>query len=72
MSAWQPDKTYIDQTCLKKHKTTFEIYREYIMFCFADPNGNLKVKFNDNKNMSFDSFKSLWGMQLRENWVLEN
>ena len=30
-----------------------------IKFCFADPNGNLKVKFNDNKNMNFDSLESL-------------
>ena len=29
------------------------------MFCFADPNGNLKVKFNDNKNMNFDCPESL-------------
>ena len=36
---------------MKKHKTTFEIYR--------DPCGNLKVKFNDNKNMNFDSLESL-------------
>ena len=25
----------------------------------ADPNGNLKVKFYDNKNMNFDSLESL-------------
>ena len=30
-----------------------------IKFCFADLNGNLKVKFNDNKNMNFDSLESL-------------
>ena len=30
-----------------------------IKFCFADPNGNLKAKFNDNKNMNFGSLKSL-------------
>ena len=30
-----------------------------IKFCFADPNGNLKVRFNDNKNMNFDSLESL-------------
>ena len=30
-----------------------------IKFWFADPNGNLKVKFNDNKNMNFDSLESL-------------
>ena len=26
--------------------------------CFSDPNGNLKVKFGDNKNTSFDSIQS--------------
>ena len=26
---------------------------------FADPNDNLKVEFNDNKNMNFDSLGSL-------------
>ena len=30
-----------------------------IKFCFADPNDNLKVKFNDNKNINFDSLESL-------------
>ena len=28
-------------------------------FCFADPNDNLKVKFNDSRNMNFDSLESL-------------
>ena len=27
-------------------------------FYFADPNGNLKIKFSDNKNVSYDSFQS--------------
>ena len=30
-----------------------------IRFCFTDPNGNLKVKFYDNKNINFDSLESL-------------
>ena len=30
-----------------------------IKFCFADPNGNLKVKFKDNRNIKFDSLESL-------------
>ena len=29
-----------------------------VKFCFSDPNGNLKVKFGDNKNTSFDSIQS--------------
>ena len=33
-----------------------------IKFYFADPNGNLKVKFNDNKNMNFDSLESQWNV----------
>ena len=28
-------------------------------FCFADPNGKLKVKFNDNKNMNFESLGNI-------------
>ena len=28
-------------------------------FCFADPNGKLKVKFNGNKNMNFQSLGSI-------------
>ena len=30
-----------------------------IKFCFADPSGNLKVKFNNNKKMNFDYIESL-------------
>ena len=30
-----------------------------VKFCFANPNSNLKVKFDDNKNISFDSIQSL-------------
>ena len=29
-----------------------------VKFCFSDPNGNLKVNFDDNKNTSFDSIQS--------------
>ena len=28
-------------------------------FCFADLNGKLKVKFNDNKNMNFESLGNI-------------
>ena len=28
-------------------------------FCFADPNGKLKVKFNDNKNLNFESLGNI-------------
>ena len=28
-------------------------------FCFADPNCKLKVKFNDNKNMNFESLGNI-------------
>ena len=31
---------------------------ERIKFCFPDSNGNLKVKFADNHNVSFDTFQS--------------
>ena len=49
-----------------------------IKFCFADPNGNLEVKFKDNKNMNFDSLESLGnvierklGIRKLSNWSIK-
>ena len=43
-------------TLLEKAQTHINRIRA-VKFCFADPNGNLKVKFDDSKNISFDSIQ---------------
>ena len=45
-------------TLLEKTRTRINIVRG-VKFCSADPNGILKVKFDDNKSISFDSIQSL-------------
>ena len=42
-----------------------------IKFCFADPNGNLKVKFKDNRNIKFDSLESLGNVIERKLGIAE-
>ena len=45
-----------------------------VKFCFSNPNGNLKVKFDDNKNTSFDSIQFLCQSieeKLRNNGIYE-
>ena len=46
--------------CLNLLKETSNYIKndECIKFCFPDSNGNLKVKFADNHNVSFDTFQS--------------
>ena len=43
-------------TLLEKAQTHINRIRA-VKFRFADPNGNLKVKFDDSKNISFDSIQ---------------
>ena len=43
---------------LLKETNTYIKNDEGIKFCFPDSNGNLKVKFADNHNVSFDTFQS--------------
>ena len=42
---------------LLKETNNFIKNDERIKFCFPDSNGNLKVKFADNHNVSFDTFQ---------------
>ena len=39
---------------------------ERIKFCFPDSNRNLKVKFADNYNVSFDTFQSILNVLERQ------
>ena len=45
---------------------------EHIKFCFPDSNGNLKVKFADNHNVSFDTFQSFLTVLERKLGIDEN
>ena len=53
MSAWQNRSNLLEKA--QKHIQNLQGTK----FCFADPNYNLKVKFNGNKNINFDSLESL-------------
>lgn len=44
---------------LLKESNSYIKNNERIKFCFPDSNGNLKVKFAENHDVSFDTFQSI-------------
>ena len=49
---------YIDQIFLRKtNNYVSKNANRKVKFCFADSHGNLKIKFSDNKNVSYDTLQ---------------